>query len=213
MAPPFYNDSIVITFLSTVTSSCLQPQLSNSFHCFVEQNMASSKVEPESSYCYNGLHPVNLGESVGPRNRYCILHKLGHNDISTVWLAKDNSTKTHTYVALRIVAAQLSTCNYPELLVKERLAKRLVSAERAATVCLHLDEFIIKGINGEHLCLTYPLYGPKLTLGVFGPQDPGPILRRACYDLVTAVNVLHTNSIIHGSKSTTLSHFKTRTKN
>jgi serine/threonine-protein kinase SRPK3 len=161
--------------------------------------MVSSKVESESAYGYGGLHPVTLGESLGLNNRYCILHKLGHNKTSTIWLAKDNLTKVHTYIALRIVAAQTSNSVYAELAVKKRLAACQISTERAAKFSLHMDAFIIEGINGEHLCLTYPLHGPIITLGVFGPQDPGPILRRACYDLVAAVNVLHTNGIIHGS--------------
>jgi hypothetical protein len=162
--------------------------------------MTPSTVELESAYDINGMYPVFLGEVFGPSNRYSILHKPGHSDTSTVWLAKDTFVESHTYVAVRIIAAHASTHNYAEPAVKEHLTRCPISAERATTLCLYTDKLTIKGVNGDHLCLTYPLQGPKLTLGVFGPADPGSVLRRACFDFITAVNVLHTNDVIHGSK-------------
>jgi serine/threonine-protein kinase SRPK3 len=153
------------------------------------------KVELETAYGTDGLHPIKLGDLVGPNQRYCVLHKLGHNTNSTVWLVKDTEATSQQYLALRIVSARDSNNSYPELRTKRELTA--VSVEGQDTLGVHIDEFLIEGPNGLHLCLTYTLLRPTVTSCVSNPVHQ---LRRTCFDIVSAVNVLHSNDIIHGSK-------------
>ncbi|KAL8409664.1 hypothetical protein RB594_007928 [Gaeumannomyces avenae] len=59
----------------------------------------------ESLYGYRpgGYHPVIIRDSF--RNgRYTVVHKLGHGTYSTVWLARDNQTRTCVAIKIGIAA-------------------------------------------------------------------------------------------------------------
>jgi len=57
------------------------------------------------NYNVGGFHPVHLGDTF-KKERYSVIHKLGHGGFATVWLARDQVRGR--YVALKILAARLS---------------------------------------------------------------------------------------------------------
>ena len=57
-------------------------------------------LEPPARYRPGGYHPVHIGDIY--RERYRVIHKLGHGTYSTVWLAHDLSSTEQTYVGVVI---------------------------------------------------------------------------------------------------------------
>lgn len=47
----------------------------------------SKYTEDPDRYLNNGLHPIDIGDTL--EGRYQILHKLGFGSFATVWLARD----------------------------------------------------------------------------------------------------------------------------
>lgn len=58
-----------------------------------------------------GHHPVHIGDML---RQFKVLHKLGHGGYSNVWLCRDTSGE-RSYVALKILMAEVSTPTCPEL--------------------------------------------------------------------------------------------------
>lgn len=80
--------------------------------------LARFGLEQVIDYEPGGHHPVHLGDILGDNHRYRVVHKLGTGGFANIWLCRDlavhNTTK---YVALKILMAETSTGDCPELLV------------------------------------------------------------------------------------------------
>lgn len=150
-------------------------------------------------YQPGGHHPVHLGDVLG--DAYRVIHKLGHGGFATVWLARDlNAKDTTKYVALKIIKADISEDDCPEL-VLSRLAGEIGEGECAEYLCFPFDRFTIDGPNGSHLCFVYPVLGPRVSYGVFRNfEDLHKILRRVCHGITAAIATLHDHGICHGGK-------------
>ncbi len=89
--------------------------------------------------------------------------------------------ETTKYVALKILMAETSTVNCPELRLNELQDWHNAQPDKmniGDSICLALDQFKIHSPNGDHLCFSYPLLGPKVSLGLFHTsQDPDKTLR------------------------------------
>lgn len=60
-------------------------------------------VEPFERYAVGGYYPVQIGDQFS--SRYRVLHKLGHGNSSTTWLARDE--RLAKYVALKFAVSEL----------------------------------------------------------------------------------------------------------
>lgn len=151
-------------------------------------------------YGPDGYHPVHLGDVYGNDEPYRVIHKLGSGGFATVWLCQDTqATGATQYVALKILMAEVSSDDCPELRVSQ--LKSTNEASGAVFICLPLDHFRIHGPNGDHLCLVYPVLGPNVSLGYFhASTDPDNDLRCLGLQLTKAVKFLHSQGICHGGK-------------
>src|ERR1700712_4991280 len=65
-------------------------------------------------YERGGHHPVHLGDYF-EEGRYHIIHKLGSGGFANVWLCRDMQPPVTKYVTLKILLADTSTDDCPEL--------------------------------------------------------------------------------------------------
>jgi serine/threonine-protein kinase SRPK3 len=155
-------------------------------------------------YEQGGHHPVHLGDCFS-EGRYRIIHKLGSGGFANVWLCRDTKSLVTKYISLKILMAETSMDDCPELRMNRKLAElRLDSNQEAGmqNICLPLDQFQIDGPNGSHLCFVYPVLGPfvsSYTLNMF--ENPDKVLRNICLDVVQALGFLHGHEICHGGES------------
>lgn len=57
--------------------------------------LQSDVVESVELYRPGGFHPVYLGDNLSD-GKYRIIHNLGHDGFSTVWLAREKSHNNHS---------------------------------------------------------------------------------------------------------------------
>lgn len=157
----------------------------------------------EKIYDYEpgGHHPVHLGDML--HDRYKAIHKLGSGGYANIWLCRDTSSETPKYRALKIIMAEGSTKDCPELRINQ--LEHFGADDRDSTngnFCLPSDQFEINGPNGVHYAFVYPVLGPRvsrlLNLANSGDQDPGAPLRGICLQVTQAMSTLHADGICHG---------------
>ena len=153
-------------------------------------------VEDIEKYKPGGFHPVHLGDTLR-LGRYTIEHKLGFGGFSTVWLARDNIL--HRLVSVKIlIADSTNTTSEPNTL-------RQLHQFVRNNVVIALDEFTLKGPNGEHKCIVSPLGGPSVASIIDSPGEVAgtrrlraSIARKAARQLAQAVAAIHDAGFVHG---------------
>lgn len=141
---------------------------------------------------------MHLGDTLGDDDRYRVIHKLGSGGTSIVWLCRDVRADTPTYVALKILMADLSTEDCPELVHGQSL-QNCQEKDGSEAICLFRDHFRFDGPNGSHLCFVYPVLGPKVSSGLLYPSDdPDKTLRDICRAMVRSMDFLHRQGLCHG---------------
>jgi serine/threonine protein kinase len=157
----------------------------------------------EKIYDYEpgGHHPVHLGDML--HQRYKVMHKLGSGGYATVWLCRDISAHKPLYTAVKIITAEGSTKECPELRVTKLLQLGLDQVSSAVQFCLPVNRFEIDGPNGVHYAFVYPVLGPRVSrmLNIASSKDPGGPLRKICFQVAQAVATLHKHGICHGGMS------------
>jgi serine/threonine-protein kinase SRPK3 len=152
------------------------------------------------NYRPGGFHPVHL-DDVFKKDRYTVIHKLGHGGFATVWLARDKVRLR--YVALKILAARLSH-DCPEVEILRRL-RESEDHEGKAFVMSMLDHFWIDGPNGHHLCVVSEVGGPSikqfndcpgLTSG--SRRLRGAVARKVASQATEGLAYIHSTGTIHG---------------
>lgn len=160
-------------------------------------------LEKVNQYGTHGHHPAHIGDFLGD-GRYKIIHKLGHGGFANVWFCRDTHSKESTrYVALKILAASVSTPDCGELLVNKLKDHTSSGKTEPGTeyICLHSDCFMINGPNGSHHCFVYPVLGPKVTSGALQAFPKlSEVLRSIAFRTVQAMGFLHSHGICHGGK-------------
>jgi serine/threonine protein kinase len=156
-------------------------------------------------YELDGHHPVHLGDVYGNNGRYRVIHKLGSGGFATVWLCPDTEAKGATkYVALKILMAEISSDDCPELRVnqlKDGFRQYANEDNGAVFICLPLEHFKIHGPNWDHISFVYPVLGSNVSLGLFcASVDPDNDLRSLGLQVTKAVKFLHSQGICHGGK-------------
>ena len=112
-----------------------------------------------------GHHPVHLHDLLG-EGRYRVLHRLGNGGFANIWFCRDTAARESTkYVAVKIVMAESSSLDNPELRIQQ--IKNWQAAQQGEQndtdfICLPLDQFMLHGPNGDHLCFVYLVLGPKV---------------------------------------------------
>ena len=152
-------------------------------------------VEDHEEYKFGGFHPVHLNDELGNSNRYRVLHKLGNGGLATVWLCRDN--EKDSYVALKIIMAKVSGDDSSELKLVQRKDINF-DQPGGKHILLPLDYFWINGPNGSHLCLVYPVLGPRVPVIWHTRPDPHKIARNITRQVTEGLGFLHRNGIGHG---------------
>ncbi|KAI1052584.1 hypothetical protein LB507_009789 [Fusarium sp. FIESC RH6] len=150
-------------------------------------------VESLEEYQDGGYHPIRLGDTLGPSDRYKVIHKLGHGGFGTVWLCRDMVGAR--YIALKVLASELKSDDLPDL----TLTDLDQSHPGAKYITSPLNQFSLEGPNGSHYCLVLPVLGPCLSPNLWErlDKDAGSALRRFARQSTQALNFLHQNQICH----------------
>ncbi|TVY18369.1 Serine/threonine-protein kinase SRPK, partial [Lachnellula arida] len=143
-------------------------------------------------------HPVHLGDLLN--KRYEVIHKLGSGGYANVWLCCDDTSDVPQFAAVKIIMAEESTYDCPELRVNKLKALGLDEGPLAEHFCLPQDKFDISGPNGQHYAFVYPVLGPRVSrlLNVVRFRDPERILRELSLQTAKAMAALHLGGICHG---------------
>lgn len=156
--------------------------------------------EDREEYRPGGFHPVHIGDKFGKGGRYRVIHKLGRGGSSTVWLCRDQDTQK--YVALKIVIANKSHEKSSKLQLRTRKGLDFSEPGGEYIIVPH-EHFWHDGPNGRHLCLVFPVRGPRVTAlwqrGKF--EDPAKVSRDVVLQVTQGLHFLHRNEICHGGQS------------
>ncbi|KAI1178381.1 kinase domain-containing protein [Nemania sp. FL0916] len=159
--------------------------------------LTTIEVEGMDKYAPGGFHPIAIPSEVGSGlSRFKILHKLGYGGFSTIWLVRSNVDGR--YYALKILCANIPRTNN-ELAILWHL-KTVAPRGHPNVVMLH-ETFIIKGPNGEHRCLLFPVLGPSLRTVDVGQTLLGEGRERVCRQVASGLAFLHEHGICHGDLS------------
>lgn len=107
-----------------------------------------------------GHHPIHLDDRLDD-GRYRVIHKLGDEGLSTVWLCQDTRHDTTRYIAVKVLKASASGPDCHEVVMMRRLKQLAIDAEREH-ICLSLERFHVLGTNETHLCIVCPVLDPNL---------------------------------------------------
>ncbi|ATY60987.1 Serine threonine-kinase SKY1 [Cordyceps militaris] len=161
-------------------------------------------LEDVYGYKPGGYHPVHIDDDLDS-GRYRVLHKFGYGGSSTVWLCRDTSYNTPTYVAVKIIAAELTEESCHELDMDRHMRELGVDRQpEAHLLCFPLRDFRQTGPNGTHICIVYPVLGPPLHLAMetfkdkFSQDDCARIVRGLVRQVASGIALLHANGICHG---------------
>ena len=145
-------------------------------------------VESVERYRPGGYHPIILGDLLG--GRYETIAKLGCGGFSTVWLCWDEQEMT--WQAVKVLSANASSRNLPELVLRDRLWQSDPSAHH---ITLPTHSFWIEGPNGRHICLVLPVLGPSIMASLFKGAH---VQKRALFQVACGLSYLHRHGIAHG---------------
>ncbi|KAI2628222.1 kinase-like domain-containing protein [Xylaria nigripes] len=156
-----------------------------------------ARVENVERYVAGGLHPLHIGDRIGPDERFEVRHKLGYSDTSTVWLCLDRKDGRH--VGVKILQAEVSSTSHPELTAL-RLFEGLDRRELRSNRLLMVEEhFWIDGPNGRHLCFVVQVLGPAISYALPGVDlDTPDLLTDLCFQASQIMKYLHDKKICHG---------------
>lgn len=156
-----------------------------------------SQFEALDRYSPGGFHPIDIGDRLGEKGRFHIVHKLGFGSSSTVWLCLEAGTQC--YKAVKVIAANESALRCHENAAIRSLVHSTEEQDVGSSLVVPEEDFWIDGPNGHHLCLVMPVLGPNLLDGLEGAGlDTPEYLTDLCFRLSHIVGYLHKNGMIHG---------------
>ena len=154
-------------------------------------------------YCVGGYHPVSIGEVFS--KKYEVLCKLGWGQYSTVWLVRDQFSRSlYAMKVHRSSPAYMEAAEY-ECRIFAYVTKRIQKIlhyhpeEEINVMQLH-DHFLHRGPNGVHLCLVYERLGASL-LDVIrhyrGCGVPVAVARPLIASMLSGLAFLHDCGVVH----------------
>ena len=159
----------------------------------------SYTLEDFSWYRPGGYHPILLGDSLGPtgnKDRFKVVHKLGHGGFSTVWLCRDNDSGK--WRAVKVLAAAVSNADCPDLKSIDRFKGIEPKVLEENHITLPLESFWMYGPNGRHLCLVLPFLGAPLDNLYHNYGHCPELIKDVSFQLTKSVEFLHSHGICHG---------------
>ncbi|KAI1841171.1 hypothetical protein JX266_012638 [Neoarthrinium moseri] len=151
------------------------------------------RFEDVEEYREGGFHPIRPNDVLG--NRFEVIAKLGHGRFGTVWLC--TNTEKIIWRAIKVLAARYSMEGTADIRIREWLedAGAQPTDWEASHLQLPREHFWIEGINGRHLALVLPLFGPRLsTIRTAEPATIKKLLLQASLGL----QFLHHHGVGHG---------------
>ncbi|KAI3331774.1 kinase domain-containing protein [Xylariaceae sp. AK1471] len=149
-------------------------------------------------YETGGYHPIHIGDRLGPKDRFHIVHKLGFGGHSTVWLARDE--KEGRYVALKVAIAANSNISRERSIIQE-LEKSLEN-RRNVNVPRLRAAFAHVGPNGVHECLATDPGMCSLSRSKSASHGVWlfdlAVARKITAQLIRTISFLHSRGIAHG---------------
>lgn len=149
-------------------------------------------VEDVAYYAPGGYCPVAIGDCF--RNRYRVLHKLGHGAFSTTWLARD--TRLEKYVAVKMATGDSDTN-------EGRILAQLADCSEPGTMAIPqaMYNFVLKSPNGHHQCLVTE--AARCSLAATKEASwirlyPLQVSRCLAAQLILAVHQVHNLGYVHG---------------
>ena len=162
-------------------------------------------LEKTFSYRQGGYHPVHLNDCLN--SRYRVIHKLGHGGYATVWLCQDIWYDGPTYVAIKILISCQSETECRELLMVRRLQEIGIEKQPGGElICLPIDDFRLRGPNGTHVCIVYPVLGPDIgsVMNIFEDGEESDecagTVRTLGRQVLRGLAALHEQGICHGGQ-------------
>ncbi|PYH90790.1 kinase-like protein [Aspergillus ellipticus CBS 707.79] len=144
-------------------------------------------LEKRWAYEAGGHHPVHLGDCFGEEDQYRVIHKLGSGGFANIWLCRVMNGELPQYVALKILMADYSKDDSPELRVNQ-----------LRDISHHNPIIRDHGSNGAHLCFVYPVAGPRVSCMVKERNGLDKTLRKIAHQVAKAMAALHHHEICHG---------------
>jgi serine/threonine protein kinase len=164
------------------------------------------EVEDLEQYMAGGYCALMIDDSVNS-SQYTILHKLGSDGNSIVWLARDQFNARN--VALKVFRADAGADAARETAILQHIS--LVSSTSdhrgRSFVPKFFDEFKLQSANGTHCCIVTEAYGISVYVARYecGTNSlPKPVAQRVAVQASAAVSYIHACNIVHGG--TFLSH-------
>ncbi|KAL5048580.1 kinase-like domain-containing protein [Aspergillus fruticulosus] len=150
-------------------------------------------------YLPGGHHPVHLGDRIGERRQYRVIHELGTGAFGNVWLCHLLGTDPTIYVAVKILKAEFSGEDCKELHSARRLQKLADRNPGIEQWCfLPWQTSQIGGPNGTHQCFVYDVARLAVAQIATVVPDINKYLRSLTRQAALALSRLHEHDICHG---------------
>ncbi|XP_068598235.1 SRSF protein kinase 3-like [Brachionichthys hirsutus] len=155
--------------------------------------------ENPAEYGVGGYYRVEVGDIF--IDRYQVVKKLGWGHFSTVWLCWDMVKRR--FVALKVVK---SAETFTETALDEvRLLKCVRDSDpedpKREKIVHLIDDFMISGVNGEHVCMVLEVLGHQLLRWIIKSNYSGlplPCVKSILRQVLQGLDYLHTKcKIIH----------------
>ncbi|KAK0415159.1 hypothetical protein QR680_011799 [Steinernema hermaphroditum] len=155
--------------------------------------------EDPNQYGPDGHYPVRIGEIF--RHRYRVFKKLGFGNHARVWFCFDSEDQR--FVAMKIVKSKQE---YAEAALNEvkylmRVNEETYGGGFGDRVVEMLDEFLIKGPHGKHVCIVFEALGCDLEkwkqTNYPDSAPPHDKIREIARQVLQGLDHLHQHALVH----------------
>ncbi|KAN0077553.1 Protein kinase-like domain containing protein [Elaphomyces granulatus] len=143
--------------------------------------------EPPQRYTAGLFYPICIGDVL--LHTYRIVHKLGHGEFATVWLARD--IKNEKDVTLKIMIRG----NEDEYNMQQEIM-RTVPVQDTSNFLTYLTTFSLTVCNCYHRVLVFPVWGPSLSPPLLEQLSMASRMS-AARQLLKALESLHNAGFVH----------------
>lgn len=164
------------------------------------------EMETAHDYRSGGLLAVDVDSELD-NLRYEVIRKLGHGELSTVYLALD--TKTRQWVALKAFNARTSK----KMEKNDNFEQVVERANKCDHVMHELTRFKEKSLNGEHTVQVFEVMGPSISVlwncmsndavKKKMTQLRSPMTKKLAKQALMGLKELHDAGVVHGNMDMT----------